>query len=101
MEGSTCMNGKATGVWYRHGPKAHNNEGLGIWMEGGGACFNLETCDTASTDSHPGNPGTHGVFSKEDARNPMQNYSWVWMPYCTGDVHIGQAKTRLAGPSKK
>ena len=37
------------------------------------------------------------VYSTEDIRNPVQNYSWVFMPYCTGDVHVGQAKTRVAG----
>ena len=58
IEGSTCMNGKSTGVWYRRGHEG--NEGLVVWMEGGGACFNLETCDTAAHNSHPGNPGSHG-----------------------------------------
>ena len=57
MEGSTCMDGKSTGVWYRHGSE---NDGLVVFMDGGGACFNLETCDTAAHDSHPGNPGSHG-----------------------------------------
>lgn len=91
------MNGKSTGVWYRHGSE---NDGLVVFMDGGGACFNLETCDTAAHDSHPGNPGSHGVFSAEDVRNPVQNYSWVWLPYCTGDVHIGQAKNRVAGAER-
>lgn len=94
------MNGKATGVWYRHGPNAHNSTGLGIWMEGGGACFNLETCDTASDDSHPSSPGKRGLFDSTDGRNPLQHYSWVWIPYCTGDVHIGQAKTKVAGAQR-
>ena len=38
-----------------------------------------------------------GLFSTEDMRNPVQNYSWVWMPYCTGDVHVGQFEKRVAG----
>ena len=57
IEGSRCMDGKSTGVWYRRGDE---NAGLILWMDGGGACFNLETCDNANLNSHPGHPGPQG-----------------------------------------
>jgi hypothetical protein len=85
MEGSTCMDGKETGVYVKYGSKP----GLGIYHDGGGACFNTETCAAAASSNHPGTPGTGGIFSASDARNPFKDFSWVHVPYCTGDVHLG------------
>ena len=38
-----------------------------------------------------------GVFDFADARNPLADYSFVFVPYCTGDVHLGNA-THVYGP---
>ena len=32
-----------------------------------------------------------------DARNPYKDFSWIWVPYCTGDVHVGQVEKRFEG----
>ena len=35
--------------------------------------------------------GSAGIFDFGDARNPLADYSFVFAPYCTGDVHLGTA----------
>lgn len=94
IEGSRCIDGKQTGVYVRSGTKAVTR--LGIYLDGGGACFNAITCGTCSTGSHPGTPGSGGIFAAEDARNPLRDYAWVHVPYCTGDVHAGNTTKRVA-----
>ena len=34
---------------------------------------------------------SNGIFDFADARNPLADYSFVFAPYCTGDVHLGTA----------
>lgn len=38
-------------------------------------------------------PGGGGVFAFNDERNPFADHSVVYVPYCTGDVHLGNATT--------
>ena len=33
---------------------------------------------------------TRGLFARGDAENPFAGWSYVYVPYCTGDVHGGQ-----------
>ncbi|MDO8363508.1 MAG: pectin acetylesterase-family hydrolase [Actinomycetota bacterium] len=69
-----------------------------FFMEGGGACFNAETCGPGGETYKRtvGNSGTDllagtgtGIFDFENPDNPFADYSVVYVPYCTGDVHIG------------
>lgn len=73
-----------------------------LYFQGGGACFSAETCDfedgtyevTAGADDDP--EGGDGIFDLDDPRNPFAGWSMVLVPYCTGDVHIGDATTTYA-----
>jgi len=96
IEGSECIGGQQTGVYVRRG----GGKNLGVYLYGGGACFNLETCAVAvTTDPHPGNPGTNGIFdSRSD--NPLVGYNWMAVPYCTGDVHAGDIDHRFSGKER-
>ncbi len=69
-----------------------------ILLAGGGACFDAATCalnprafsetDFVSlVDDYQS--GNFGVFDREDANNPVKDWSFVFVPYCTGDVHAG------------
>ena len=61
-----------------------------IFMQGGGACFDSFTCGT-----NPANVALQkgeqiaGVFNRTQADNPVKDWSFVFVPYCTGDVHLG------------
>jgi hypothetical protein len=35
------------------------------------------------------NEKTQGVFSRTTDENPVKDWSYVYIPYCTGDVHLG------------
>lgn len=65
-----------------------------FYMEGGGACFTAAMCAPDSTtykkviDPAPGE-GATGIFDFDNPENPFADYSFVFVPYCTGDVHSG------------
>ncbi|MEN9645166.1 MAG: hypothetical protein RL238_1835 [Actinomycetota bacterium] len=65
-----------------------------FYLEGGGACFDAGTCgpDSSAFKRTVGagpNDRTTGVFDFGDPRNPFDGWSIVYVPYCTGDVHVG------------
>jgi len=93
VEGTECMNGKQTGVYIRYSKSGNKN--LGVYLYGGGACFNAETCEFAASKSpKPGNMGSKGIFEpRED--NPLNDYNWITVPYCTGDIHGGQNVAKI------
>jgi Pectinacetylesterase len=70
-----------------------------FFLDGGGACFDAETCaftglgaggvegyDWKVTDD----PATEeGIFDFARADNPFGDYSFLYVPSCTGDAHLG------------
>jgi len=90
VEGTQCMDGSQTGVYIRYSKTGNKN--FGVYLNGGGACFNTITCNTASTNPKPGSPGSAGIFDVR-SDNPLYDYNWMTVPYCTGDVHSGNAES--------
>jgi hypothetical protein len=95
--------------WARRG--VSNN--LVIFFDGGGACWDDLTCsvprlkaNTREEDGFfkaeiiPGDDPTNmsGIFDLTNARNPVADWSFVFVPYCTGDVHAGSATTTYTDP---
>lgn len=74
-----------------------------LYFQGGGACFSAETCafdgGTYDVDVGPEDDPTDagGIFDFDEPRNPFADWSMVYVPYCTGDVHIGDRSTEY-GP---
>jgi hypothetical protein len=75
-----------------------------VYMEGGGACWDATTCFVLKAAAHIDVPYTEalfvsdvnslnasGMFSRTDAASPFAGASFVYVPYCTGDVHAGTA----------
>lgn len=66
-----------------------------FFLEGGGACFDAATCAPGSEFYDPDVDETDdpdpqsGIFDFMQPDNPFLGYSFVYVPYCTGDVHIG------------
>ena len=99
-----CANGTTTGIGVNMSstPDAR----VLFYFEGGGACWNDFTCYTIMTASYfttgygesdfaaesadttylalPG-----GFFDRTAAANPFKDYNYVYVPYCTGDIHGG------------
>ncbi len=75
-----------------------------FYFEGGGACFNLETCDPSGQPTYTTDisqtvdtmAGRSGVFDADNPENPVADHSIVYVPYCTGDVHLGNTTTEYS-----
>lgn len=62
-----------------------------VYFEGGGACWEFVSCSgmfDTSVDQHE-LTGFRGMFDFAHRENPFRDYSVVFIPYCTGDVHVG------------
>lgn len=94
---SRCANGTPTGV----AVNAHRDaKHVVVFLEGGGACIDGRGCWSAPTavniasgyglaqlesDEALALP----IFRRDDATNPFADASYVFVPYCTGDLHAG------------
>jgi hypothetical protein len=88
VTGAQCRDGSSTGVAVNLNP---DSDRVLIYLEGGGACFNLLSCglNPARFDG-PGFDGrSRGLFDRENDENPVADWNFIYVPYCTGDVHIG------------
>lgn len=75
---------------------------LVVYFQGGGACWDPLTCLTVqpfsqdcTLDDKPINYG--GMFDFQNSDNPFKNWSFVFIPYCTGDIHWGANDKTYSG----
>ena len=79
-------------------------EKLLFYLEGGGACWMGLNCDPGLQPSYQVNLGNtdparaHGIFAFDEPRNPFADYTVVMAPYCSGDVHLGDAEQTYEVP---
>ncbi len=101
VDGTLCANNTPTGIAVNLGTSGD----LVIYLEGGGACFNAFTCASVA---HPNGFGaadvsttvdgyTDGIFDRTDAKNPLKDATYVFVPYCTGDIHAGSNPNGFGG----
>lgn len=86
-----------------------------VFLDGGGACFEFLTCGggaslgidkTASTGPFGPTQFAQGIFQKypnswvhrENMPEAIRNATFVFIPYCTGDVHGGDRVTTYSLP---
>ncbi len=85
--------------YFRKGVRKEKNKTL-IYFNGGGACWNGATCLTSlGVGERPVyNPAIEqenspevvgGIMELMRRDNPVRDWNIVFIPYCTGDVHIG------------
>ena len=87
---TSCSDGSAYSFFVHPGDRRN----LLIYFQGGGACWSGPTCDPRGTLYRPNlkevDPATEqGIFDFDNAENPFRDYFVVFVPYCTGDVHLG------------
>jgi hypothetical protein len=101
--GSKCRDGSSTGIGVNYNPASDK---VMIYLEGGGACFNFATCvlganpasfsesdfESLATSSADYSLNA-GMLDRTKAANPVQDWSYVYVPYCSGDVHAGNNPT--------
>jgi hypothetical protein len=110
--GATRFGESTTGLAISWGPETSAE--LVVFLQGGGACWDFFTCGGA-TDLVPKTASAGPFGPAEFARDIHDRYprSWVrrenlpdtlrdatvvFVPYCTGDVHAGDAVTTYASP---
>lgn len=107
IDGMACADGTPTGVGVNVAPGAR---GLVIYLEGGGACWDEQSCYEDELASFISEPFEHANFSslveelperelfrRDDATNPARDWTHVYVPYCTGDVHGGSVTAEYGG----
>ena len=88
---TACARGTPYSFWVHPG-KVNR---LLLFFEGGGGCWDAESCAPGSsffndTTGDFDNPARNdGVFNLTNPDNPFKDYYMVYVPYCTGDVHMG------------
>lgn len=78
-----------------------------IEFEGGGACWNGTTCELDVYNRRVlSDPETarqqgqlQGIYDRTNAENPFRDFTHVYIPYCTGDLHWGNRTASYAGPA--
>jgi hypothetical protein len=78
----------------------NERENLMVYLQGGGACWFGDICDLSVNPTYDpfvdesDNPANaSGIFDFTNEANPFMDYSMVFIPYCTADVHIGNSST--------
>lgn len=93
----------ADGTPYEFHVRRGDSDRVMIFFNGGGACWSGKTCDPAINQPDRrfnyrvqagrewGNdPRTlDGAFALDNPENPFRDWTQVFAPYCTGDVHLG------------
>ena len=107
-EKSVCSDGSEYFLLSKKG----KSKNLIIHFGGGGACWDAETCMAPITI--PGilefglngkikdyylsdipnflSLATKGIFENEKEENPLKDWNVVYLPYCTGDLHVGNTE---------
>lgn len=92
--------GCAYGTPYSFHVRPADPDKLLIFFNGGGACWFGQICSpTAPTfvplaDIGVNIPDTkNGIFAFDNPDNPFSDFTVVFAPYCTGDVHMGSRVT--------
>ena len=79
-----------------------------IFLNGGGACWRAQECDprgrptyTMTADSANDASVRTGIFDVANPANPVRDFTMVYIPYCTGDVHLGTREVEYEVPDAK
>ena len=96
-----CADGSEFSFWERSADPTK----VVLFLEGGGACWDAETCAFTTEDSttytwnatNEDRAFRGGIFDRTNPDNPFADHTFIFVPYCTGDVHLGDV-TREYSP---
>jgi hypothetical protein len=104
-----CADGSSTGFAVNPSDRSTS---LVIFFMGGGACYDAPSCtpgcnpqlghcaanldgyDATTMGQELGFFGPGSLFDRAAADNPVRDFDWVVVPYCTGDMHSGAQQAR-------
>lgn len=98
---SICSDGSPYRFFVHRGDAAK----LLVEFEGGGGCWSDGTCEqdiynrTVTTDPEVARQAgqLQGIYDRSNPANPLKDFTHVYIPYCTGDLHWGNATTTYTG----
>lgn len=93
---ATCSGFPGTDPTFSFWAKRGTTNNLVVFFEGGGACWDNLTCSFPQSFvpaiDPDANPATYdGIFNSDNPVNPVKDWSFVYIPYCTGDLHVGSS----------
>ena len=76
-----------------------------VEFEGGGACWSALTCQldvytrriTTDPESARQQGQLQGIYDRSNPENPFRDFTHVYVPYCTGDLHWGNVTQNYPG----
>ena len=91
-----CADGSEFAFWERRADPTK----VVLFLDGGGTCYDAESCAFIGLDTggeaaydwsiYGEDPATEdGIFDFTRTGNPFGDYSFLYVPSCTGDVHLG------------
>ena len=93
VPGMACGNGTPTGIGVN---LSTTSSDVLVYFEGGGACWDAASCFTIKSAIHIQDTYDAALFASEitafpfDRNDPtLANATFIWVPYCTGDLHAG------------
>ncbi|MFW6051759.1 MAG: pectin acetylesterase-family hydrolase [Myxococcota bacterium] len=107
IPGTVCGDGSPYKFFISRSIGGTNSDNLLIYMEPGGACWDYPSCagdrgirGAANPDGIPDDHMTGGdggvpwsqaapLLRRNQVENPAWDWTLVFIPYCTGDVHAG------------
>jgi hypothetical protein len=119
LPGTVCSNGSQYRFWYYDSPTSNN---MVISYEGGGACWDYPSCSGQTGILGAANPNgiptdyitqmkakfVSPIINGADPGIPLfrsktnlvtNGWDMVYMPYCTGDVHVGNRVVTYNDPT--
>ena len=97
--GARCLDGSPSGYYIERGDPSR----FVVFLQGGGACYTPADCGAraktalgTSTVWAPSLTDADNVLSADPAVNPFASFTRVFVPYCSGDVHLG-TRTSVVG----
>lgn len=96
--GTRCGDGSPYAFWIRLAPDGSPPENIVIHMQGGGVCLFNDDCRRVSAGlfkALDNNLATGGYMSNTNTANPFRDWTKVYLPYCTQDVHFGGGTTSV------
>lgn len=110
LPGTVCANGSQYKFFIN--PSLNDSKDVLFMFEPGGACWDYDSCagrtglgasnTNGITDGHIlGYQLIFPFLRRAETTNQFRDYNYVYLPYCTGDVHIGNVVTTYTDPLGK
>lgn len=96
--GTRCGDGSPYAFWIRLPPTGLPARNVVVYLQGGGACVSGPDCASQPAgrfEALSDGLVQGGLMSSTNPANPFRDWTKVFLPYCTQDVHIGGGVTNL------